>query len=116
MKTNRRLWWGLILLVFLSPLGLILPEVFRSGPSWGEWSLEEAEKMIGYLPEGLKRWSGLWTAPLPDYNLGSWEKKGLFPSSLGYVLSGFLGVGAVVGVTLLLGKLLGKKDSEGRKG
>jgi hypothetical protein len=114
MNKNKRLWWGLILLVLLSPLGLILPEVFRSGPAWGEWSLEEIEKMIGFIPEGLKKWTGLWSAPLPDYNLGEWEKKGLFHSSLGYILSGFLGVGAVVAVTLLLGKLLGKKDTTGR--
>jgi len=114
MNKNRRLWWGLILLVLLSPLGLILPEVLRSGPAWGEWSLEEIEKMIGFIPEGLKKWTGLWSAPLPDYNLGEWEKKGLFHSSLGYILSGFLGVGAVVAVTLLLGKFLGKKDPNGR--
>jgi hypothetical protein len=114
MNKNKRLWWGLILLVLFSPLGLILPEVFRSGPAWGEWSLEEIEKMIGFIPEGLKKWTGLWSAPLPDYNLGEWEKKGLFHSSLGYILSGFLGVGAVVAVTLLLGKLLGKKDTTGR--
>jgi hypothetical protein len=101
-------------LVLLSPLGLILPEVLRSGPAWGEWSLEEIEKMIGFIPEGLKKWTGLWSAPLPDYNLGEWEKKGLFHSSLGYILSGFLGVGAVVAVTLLLGKFLGKKDPNGR--
>ena len=114
MSKNQRLWWGLILLVLLSPLGLILPEVFRSGPAWGEWSLEEIEKMIGFIPEGLKQWTGLWPAPLPDYNLGAWEKRGLFHSSLGYILSGLLGVGAVVGVTLLLGKFLGKKDPNGR--
>jgi cobalt/nickel transport protein len=114
MNKNKRLWWGLILLVLLSPLGLILPEVLRSGPAWGEWSLEEIEKMIGFIPEGLKKWTGLWSAPLPDYNLGEWEKKGLFHSSLGYILSGFLGVGAVVALTLLLGKFLGKKDPNGR--
>jgi cobalt/nickel transport protein len=114
MNKNKRLWWGLILLVFLSPLGLILPEVLRSGPAWGEWSLEEIEKMIGFIPEGLKKWTGFWSAPLPDYNLGGWEKKGLFHSSLGYILSGLLGVGIVVGITLLLGKFLGKKDSEKR--
>jgi cobalt/nickel transport protein len=110
MNKNQRLWWGLILLVLLSPLGLILPEVLRSGPAWGEWRLEEIEKMIGFIPEGLKKWTGLWSAPLPEYNLGAWEKKGLFHSSLGYILSGFLGVGMVVLVTFLLGKWMRRKD------
>ena len=111
MNTTRKLWWGLILLVLLSPLGLILPEIFKSGPAWGEWSLEEIEKMVGFIPEGLKKLADLWSAPLPEYNVGGWEKKGLFHSSLGYILSGFLGVGMVVLVTLLLGKWMKKKDS-----
>jgi hypothetical protein len=111
MKQNKRLWWGLAILIFLSPVGLILPEVFKSGPAWGEWSLGEIEKMVGFIPEGLRKLADLWPAPLPEYNVASWEGKGLFHSSLGYILSGFLGVAAVVGVTLLVGKILGKKDS-----
>jgi len=110
MKPTRRLWWGLILLILLSPLGLILPELFKSGPAWGEWSLEEIEKMIGFVPEGLKKWADLWSAPVPEYNFAVWEKKGLLHSSLGYILSGLLGVGMVVLVTLLLGKWMRRKD------
>ena len=115
MSKNKRLWWGLVLLVFLSPLGLILPEVFRSGPAWGEWNLKELEKMIGFIPEGLKKWTNLWSAPFPEYSAGTREKIGLLHSSLGYILSGLLGAGTVVGVTLLLGKFLGKKDARGRE-
>ena len=74
MNQNKKLWWGLILLILLSPLGLILPEIFRSGPAWGEWSLEEIEKMLGFIPEGLKKWTDLWSSPLPEYNVAAWEK------------------------------------------
>jgi cobalt/nickel transport protein len=115
MNKNRRLWWGLVLLVFVSPLGLLLPEAFRSGPAWGEWSLGEIEKMVGFMPEGLKKWTNLWRAPFPEYNAGTRRETGLFHSSLGYILSGLLGAGAVVGVTLLLGKFLGKKNDRGRE-
>jgi hypothetical protein len=66
--------------------------------------------MLGFIPEGLKRWTDVWSSPLSEYNVAGWEKKGLFHSSLGYILSGFLWVGAVVAITLLLGKLMGKKD------
>ena len=110
MNKTKRLWWGLILLILLSPLGLILPEVLRSGPAWGEWNLGEIHKMVGFAPEGLKKWMGLWSAPLPEYNVGDREKMGLVHSSLAYILCGFLGVGAVIGVTFLLGKLMGRKD------
>jgi hypothetical protein len=110
MKGMRRLWWGLILLVLISPLGLILPEMLKSGPAWGEWTLEEIQRMLGFLPEGLRRLTDLWPAPIRDYDLKGWQTQGLAKSSLGYILSGGLGVGIIVLVGFLLGKLLSKKD------
>jgi len=109
MKSMKRLWWGLVILILISPLGLILPGAFKSGPAWGEWSLQEIEKMAGYVPEGLKKLADLWSAPVPDYNLKSWEGAGLAKSSLGYILSGALGVGIILLATLLLGKVLSKR-------
>ena len=110
MKGTKRLWWGLVLLMLLSPIGLILPEVFKSGPAWGEWRLGEIEKMLGFIPEGLKKVTDLWSAPVPDYNLKTLEGRGLAKSSLGYILSAGLGVGVIVLATLLLGKILSKKN------
>ncbi len=109
MKGTKRLWWGLVILMLISPIGLILPEVFKSGPAWGEWGLEEIEKMLGFIPEGLKKVADLWSAPVPDYNLKIWEEKGLAKSSLGYIFSAGLGVGIIVLATFLLGKVLSKK-------
>jgi len=115
MKETKRLWWGLGILILLSPLGLILPHLFQSGPAWGEWGLEELEKMLGYVPQGLKRLADFWSAPVPDYNPKSWEGQGLAKESLGYILSGGLGVGAIVLVTFLLGKfMIKKKNSPGK--
>jgi hypothetical protein len=110
MKNHKKLWWGLAILILASPLGLILPELFKSGPAWGEWSMEELEKMLGFVPDGIKRISDLWSAPIPDYNPKSWEGQGLMRSSLGYILSGVLGVGVIVLISFFLGKLLRKKD------
>lgn len=110
MKGTRKLWWGIIGLILLSPVGLILPEAFESGPAWGEWSLEELEKMLGFIPAGLKKIADLWSAPVPDYNFKSFEEKGLAYSGLAYIFSGALGVGAIVLVTLLVGKILSRKD------
>jgi hypothetical protein len=109
MKGTKRLWWGLVILMLISPLGLILPEVFKGGPAWGEWSLEEIQKMVGFIPEGLKKVAEIWSAPVPDYNLKSWEGGGLAKSSLGYIFSAGLGVGIIVLATFLLGKVLSKK-------
>jgi cobalt/nickel transport protein len=110
MKRTKRLWWAILLLVVLSPLGLILPHIFQSGPAWGEWGLEEIGQTIGFVPEGLKRIAEIWSAPVPDYNLRGWEGKGLARMSVGYILSGALGVGAIVLISFFLGKFLRKKE------
>jgi hypothetical protein len=110
MKETKKLWWGLVILMLISPIGLVLPEVAKSGPAWGEWSLEEIQKMVGFIPEGLKKVADLWSAPVPDYNLKSWEGKGLVNSSLGYILSAGLGVGIIVLATFVLGRVLSKKN------
>jgi hypothetical protein len=109
MSATKKLWWGIVILVLLSPLGLLLPELFQSGPAWGEWGMEELGKMLGFLPEGFKKITDLWLAPLPDYNVRDWVGKGFLQSSLGYILSGVLGVGIIVVTTFLLGKILTKK-------
>ncbi len=112
MKGTKRLWWGLILLVLISPLGLLLPEVFKSGPAWGAWRLEEIEKMLGFIPAGLRKFADLWSAPAPDYNLRNWGGQGLAKSSMSYILSAGLGVGIIVMVTFLIGRLLSKRNHD----
>jgi len=91
MNQNKKLWWGLILLILLSPLGSFSPR--SSGPVQpGRMELGGNRKNARFHPEGLKKWTDLWSSPLPEYNVAAWEKKGLFHSSLGYILSGFLGL------------------------
>jgi len=91
---------------------LILPEALESGPAWGEWSLEEREKMVGFVPAGLKKVADLWSAPVPDYNFRSFEGKGLARSTLAYIFSAGLGVGLIILVSLFLGKFLSRKDRD----
>jgi hypothetical protein len=112
MKETRKLWWGVAGLILLSPIGLILPEIFESGPAWGEWSLEELEKMLGFVPAGLKKIADLWSAPAPEYGFKVFEGRGLAGSSLGYILSGALGVGVIVLVSFFLGKILSRKEHD----
>ncbi len=110
MKETKRLWWGLLLLILISPVGLILPEIFQSGPAWGEWNLREVERMLGFIPAGLKKMAGFWSAPIPDYNLENWAGKGLAHSTLGYLLSAGIGVGVILLVMLVIGKVLSRKN------
>ena len=110
MKTVTKFWVALGLLVVLSPLGLILPARFKAGSAWGEWGADEMEKLVGYVPQGLKRLSETWNAPMPDYALKGWEEKGLAHQSFAYILSAVVGIGLIVLFMWLLGKLLTKKN------
>jgi len=110
MKTVTKFWIGLGCLVVLSPLGLILPDRFKAGSAWGEWGADEMEKLVGYVPQGLKRLSEVWHAPMPDYALKGWEEKGLAHLSFAYILSAIVGVTLIALIIWLLGKLLVKKS------
>jgi hypothetical protein len=93
-KSQKKLWAGLLVLALLTPLGMILPEKFRAGGAWGEWGPEELQKLIGYVPEGLKRLAGLWKAPAPDYHFGG-EGTSMTVQVLSYLASGLIGILAV---------------------
>ncbi len=104
----KKLWYAVGTLVLLSPLGILVPNLFKSGSAWGEWNLEEIEKQVGFVPQGMQRLSELWRAPMPDYS--PIAGRGLAGDLLGYVLSGAVGV-AIIGVLMYgIAKLLANKD------
>lgn len=111
----RKLWTGLAALIILSPLGLIIPARFGAGSAWGEWSAQELDKMVGYAPHGMSGIADLWHAPMPDYALKGQESAPLHALSLSYILSAAVGVAVVVALTLLLGRILARREIEDRQ-
>lgn len=109
MKLSTKLWIGIAVLIVLSPLGLIIPGLFKAGSAWGEWGTDEIKELVGYVPKGLEKLSSLWNPPIPDYAFKGWEKKGLTHLSFAYIISAVVGVAIVVIVALLIGKILSKK-------
>ena len=109
MKLTTKLWIGLGIFIFLSPLGLILPEHFKAGGAWGEWQVDEMDKLVGYVPQGMKHVSDLWRAPMNDYSFKGWGEKGWAHQRLAYVISAIVGSVLIAMVVWLLGKLLIKK-------
>lgn len=91
------LWGVLVLLVILTPIGLI----YSSTP-WGEWGMEELSGLLGYLPQGMERLGGRWRGLLPGYNLAG---SGGFWSAVFYVVSAAVGSSVVVAVIYLWGRV-----------
>ena len=93
-RTVRVAWAALVLLVVLTPLGLLAP-----GTAWGEWSRGQLGQLgLGYIPAGFDRFAGLWSAPLSGYNLPA-----LSNPTLTYGFSALLGVGLIAAVLFGLG-------------
>jgi cobalt/nickel transport system permease protein len=92
----RALWTGLAVLIVLVPVGLLAP-----GTSWGEWSTQQLSGLgLAFIPEGMARLSGLWSAPLPGYDLPALKN-----ANLSYILSGIVGT-IVIGIVAWLFTML----------
>lgn len=104
----RTLWIGLAALAALTPLGLLAP-----GTAWGEWGAEELTQMgLAFIPEGMQRLSGLWAAPVPDYDLPF-----LGSPALAYFLSAVIGVVIIAAVFWLFATLaVARKNSAPESG
>jgi hypothetical protein len=110
MKITTKLWIGLAVLAVLSPLGVIIPGYFKSGSAWGEWGGDEMRELVGYVPRGLEKLSGLWSAPLSDYSFKGWGEKGLGHLSFVYIISAIVGILVIVFLVLIIGRILAKKE------
>ena len=92
---------AIFLLVFLFflmvPLGLM-----TEAPVWGEWDLSFYEKMLGFIPEGMKGGYTL-NAPIQDYSLKD------LPPALSYYLSAFIGT-VLIFLSFYWIKIFRKKD------
>ena len=106
-RFQKKLWIGLLMMALLTPLGILLPETFNSGEAWGEWGIDKLEKLLGYVPEGLKRLADLWRAPIADYNFGG-ENTSMAVRVVSYVVSGLLGIGICALVVFMVWRFIAR--------
>lgn len=104
---QKKLLAGLLVMAVLSPLGILLPKMFSAGDAWGEWDTGKIERLIGYVPEGMKKIAGIWKAPVRDYNFGG-ESAPLAAQALYYIVSGFLGIIVAVSIVYLISRFFVK--------
>lgn len=104
-KGWRKLTLGIGLLVLISPLGLL-----AGGTAWGEWGTEQIQSQIGYIPEGLQKFSDFWHHTLlKDYALTRFGQT-FWQQALGYLLSAFLGLLVIGGIGFGIHRIFSKAE------
>ncbi len=103
---TKKFWIVLFVLAVLTPLGL-----FASGTAFGEWSSQELQQTLGYVPEGIKSGGALWQAIFSGYNMPGFGNSFLH-SSIGYILSAVIGIVLIYTATFTLGKIIAKREEE----
>jgi hypothetical protein len=103
-KTFKVLIFALIILMICVPVGLI-----ASGTAFGEWSPDELQQMIGYVPTGIQHLSGLWNAPLNGYDVPG-NHTTIPMQTPGYYVSAIVGVLVVSIIAYMIGKILVKRN------
>jgi hypothetical protein len=104
-RFQKKLWIGLLVMALLTPLGILLPEKFNAENAWGEWGIEKLEKLLGYVPEGLRKLTDIWKAPISYYNFGG-EGASRAVQVISYIVSGFLGIGACVLIVFIISRFI----------
>lgn len=108
--TVRWGWVTMIVLLFLTPLGLLAP-----GTAWGEWGRQELASLgLGFIPAGFDRFAGVWGAPLARYDIPA-----LGNPTVTYIISAVIGVVLIVviffALSWLLARLPGSRSMEASK-
>jgi hypothetical protein len=97
---SRRYLSILVLLVLLSPLGLL-----AKGTAWGEWGAADIQDSLGYIPQGMERFGDFWQALFPDYSL-KFFGQGAVSEQVGYIFSAVIGSVIIYFVILAITKLV----------
>jgi cobalt/nickel transport protein len=104
-KLQKKILTVLLLLCLITPIGILLPVFFNAGDAWGEWSAQTVKELVGYVPEGLEKYSDVWKAPLTDYTVNG-EDNSIIHQSGYYIVSGITGATVTFVVMVLISKLI----------
>lgn len=104
-KLQKKIMIALLILIVLTPAGILLPMFFNAGDAWGEWSAATVNDFIGYVPEGLARYTDTWKAPLADYTLNGKDASVAHQSGY-YLVSGLIGAALAMIFTMIISKMI----------
>jgi cobalt/nickel transport system permease protein len=104
---HKRVWTAFTAIAVVAPLGLIAP-----GFAYGEGRAEDVQVAFGYIPQGLKDLSTLFSAPFGGYNIPlpffADANADLWHAAIGYEIAAIIGILLCGGAIQLGARLLGR--------
>lgn len=101
---TKKFWYALITLIIFTPLGLL-----AQGTAYGEWSSEDLQARIGFIPKGMAKYADKWKALLPDYAVPGLDSSFL-KSGIGYIFSAVVALLIILAITAVISSLQKRKN------
>jgi hypothetical protein len=102
MQKMKKIYLYFTILVFLTPLGLLV-----ENSAFGEWKKDELKKIIGFIPIGIKKLGNLWNGIFPDYTFSGFENSPF--NVFFYIFSAVVGSIITILITYFLTKFFFKR-------
>ena len=104
-KLQKKILIILLLLCLLTPIGILLPAIFKTGDAWGEWSAQTVKELVGSVPKGLAKYTDVWKAPIADYTVNR-KNSSIVRRSGYYLVSGIIGATVTYIIMLVISGLI----------
>ncbi|MBP2655779.1 MAG: cbiM [Firmicutes bacterium] len=102
----KHYWLVLLVLVILSPLGLL-----ADGTAWGEWDADGLKETLGYVPQGMEQLGDFWQSLFPDYSM-NFLGQSTISQYAGYILSAIIGSAIIYAAMILITRLLVRQKNK----
>lgn len=103
IKSAKALYIIIGILVLATPLGLL-----AKGTAWGEWGTDEIQKLMGFVPKGMK--NGVkFNSPMAAYSIQNMREY------FGYIASAIIGVVLILAVIRVLAKIIFNRKQKENK-
>lgn len=103
VKSNVGFFRKTILLPIIVAIGLTPLGLLASGAAWGEWSTEEIQSLLGYIPKGMEA-SSSFHAFADGYTISGTN------NIVGYIISAIIGVATLIIIFKLISNLFVKEN------
>ncbi len=107
----NKLWYVIIALIVLVPLGLLAP-----GGAFGEGEVSDIKAAFGFVPAGLAALRGHYHGLLQDYGVPNSpfaaSAPDLWHQSVGYYVAAVVGIALIAGITFVVTRMIAAREAK----